>query len=167
MGGNPSNFKGDNLPVENVSWEDVRTFISKLNEVTGKKYRLPTEAEWEYACRGGNKSSQYKYSGSSDLDLVGWYSYNSESKTHPVGKMIPNELSIYDMNGNVWEWCSDWASDYSSQAQTNPQGPGTGTCRIIRGGSYLSDYLKCRVSFRSSANPNECSNEIGFRIVLP
>ena len=165
MGVNPSHFKGDNLPVENVSWEDVQTFISKLNEATGKKYRLPTEAEWEYACRGGKKSAQYKYSGNNDLDLVGWYSYNSEFKTHPVGKMSPNELGIYDMSGNVWEWCSDWASEYSSQPQTNPQGPETGTCKVVRGGSYVSDYLKCRVSFRNSSVPAVASEEIGFRLV--
>jgi formylglycine-generating enzyme required for sulfatase activity len=166
MDDNPSYFKGDDLPVTNVSWHDAQTFTSRLSEATGKNYRLPTEAEWEYACRGGASTAKYKYSGSNDLNLVGWYSFNSEGKTHPVGKKAGNELGIKDMSGNVWEWCRDWAAEYTDQPQTNPQGPETGTCRVNRGGSYLSDYLKCRVSFRSSANPDERSNEIGFRIVL-
>jgi formylglycine-generating enzyme required for sulfatase activity len=166
MEDNPSHFKGDNLPVENVSWEDAQTFITRLNEATGKNYRLPTEAEWEYACRGGKSTAQYKYSGSNNLEIVGWYSYNSEYKTHPVGKMASNELEINDMSGNVWEWCGDWAAEYSNESQTNPQGPDTGTCRILRGGSYNSDYLKCRVSFRDGTEPIEKSSEISFRLVL-
>jgi len=167
MGDNPSYFKGDYLPVENVSWHDVQTFIGKLNEATGKKYRLPTEAEWEFAARGGNKSLGYKYCGNNELDLAGWYTFNSENMTHPIGEKTPNELGIYDMSGNVWEWCSDWASEYSNQPQTNPQGPETGTCKVVRGGSYGADYLKCRVSFRSAINPDESCNETGFRIVHP
>ena len=164
---NPSHFIGDNLPVENVSWDDAQIFISRLNEATGKHYRLPTEAEWEFAARGGNKSNRYKYSGHDKMDLAGWYTHNSDRISHPVGQMAQNELGIYDMSGNVWEWCQDWASEYSAQAQTNPQGPETGTCRITRGGSYISDYLKCRVSFRNSANPSETNDETGFRILLP
>jgi len=163
---NPSHFKDDNLPVENVSWYDAQTFISRLNEATGKSYRLPTEAEWEYAARGGNKSKGYKYSGSDNLDLVGWYTFNSKNISHPAGNISPNELGIYDMSGNIWEWCQDWAAEYSNKEQTNPQGPETGTCRIARGGSYRSDYLLCRVSFRNSINPNEHNSETGFRIVL-
>jgi formylglycine-generating enzyme required for sulfatase activity len=167
MEDNPSHFKGDNLPVENVRWDEVQTFISRLNEATGKSYRLPTEAEWEYACRGGVRYAEYKYSGSHNLNSVGWYLFNSEQKSHPIGKMVPNELGIYDMSGNVWEWCQDWAADYTNESQTNPQGPDSGSCRVTRGGSYLSDYLKCRVSFRNSASPDERCNETGFRIVLP
>jgi formylglycine-generating enzyme required for sulfatase activity len=166
MDENPSHFKGDNLPVTNVSWHDTQIFISRLNEETGKNYRLPTEAEWEYACRGGRSSAQYKYSGSNNLNSVGWYIFNSEGKTHPVGRKAGNELGIRDMSGNIWEWCLDWAAEYTGQPQTNPQGPEIGTCRVARGGSYLSDYLKCRVSFRSSVNPDGSNNEIGFRIVL-
>jgi len=166
MSDNPNHFKGDNLPVTNVTWDDAQTFITQLNEATGKTYRLPTEAEWEYACRGGKLSAKYKYSGSNGLELVGWYAANSEYKTHPVGKKAANELKIYDMSGNVWEWCNDWAAEYTNEPKTNPQGPETGTCRVTRGGSFNSDYLKCRVSFRSSANPIENSNEIGFRLAL-
>ena len=117
MGSNPSKWKGDNLPVEKVSWDDVQTFIKKLNAKTGLNYRLPTEAEWEYAARGGNKSNGYKYSGSNDIGSVAWYASNSGSKTHSVGQKKPNELGIYDMTGNVWEWCNDWYGDYSSSSQ--------------------------------------------------
>ena len=166
MGDNPSHFKGDNLPIENVSWHDAQTFIKRLNEITHKKYRLPTEAEWEYACRGGAKSAQCKYSGSNNLELVAWYTFNSDNMTHPVGKMASNELKIYDMSGNVWEWCQDWAAQYDASAQTNPQGAAAGSCRIIRGGSYHSDYLLCRVSYRDGVNPNQRNPEIGFRLVL-
>ena len=164
---NPSHFKGDNLPVENVSWNDVQTFISRLNAITGKNYRLPTEAEWEFAARGGNNSINFPYSGHGDLGLAAWYYGNSDKMSHPVGQKTPNELKLYDMSGNVWEWCQDWAAEYSEQAQIDPQGPATGTCRIARGGSYLSDYLKCRVSFRNGLTPNEFNNETGFRLALP
>lgn len=123
MGSNPSEFKGDNLPVEQVSWDDCQEFIRKLNSLTGQHFRLPTEAEWEFACRGGNNSCGYKYSGSNDIDNVAWYFDNSGHKTHPVGTKAQNELGIYDMSGNVWEWCSDWYGNYSSGAQTNPKGP--------------------------------------------
>ena len=123
MGSNPSRFKGDNLPVESVSWNDCQVFISKLNAMTGQHYRLPTEAEWEFAARGGNSSRGYKYSGSSTLSDVAWYGENSGNKTHLVGTKSPNELGLYDMIGNVREWCSDWYGDYNSSAQTNPAGP--------------------------------------------
>ncbi len=124
MGSNPSRFKGDNLPVEQVSWDDCQKFIRRINAATGKQFRLPTEAEWEYAARGGNQSKGYKYSGSNNLDKVAWYGEDWETgSTHPVGKKQPNELGLYDMSGNVWEWCADWYGDYSSEAQTNPTGP--------------------------------------------
>ena len=121
MGSNPSEFKGDNLPVEYVFWYDCQEFIRKLNALTGQDFRLPTEAEWEFACRGGNNSRGYKYSGSDCIDDVAWYVDNSGSKTHPVATKLPNELGIYDMSGNVDEWCNDWYGYYSRGAQTNPK----------------------------------------------
>lgn len=135
MGSNPSEFKGDNWPVESVSWNDCQAFIRKLNALTGQNFRLPTEAEWEFACRGGNNSRGYKYSGSNYIDNVAWYDGNSGDKTHPVATKSPNELGIYDMSGNVWEWCADWYGDYSSGRQTNPKGPYGGSYRVSRGGS--------------------------------
>ena len=164
---NPSNFIGDDLPVENVDWEDVQTFINRLNEVTGKNYRLPTEAEWEFAARGGNKSIGCKYSGHNDLNFAGWYYGNSDRVSHPVGEKASNELGIFDMSGNVWELCQDWFSEYSEQAQTDPQGPEKGSCHVIRGGSYRSDYLLCRVSYRKCMSPYNANDETGFRLVLP
>ena len=168
MGTNPSNWKGDNLPVEQVSWDDVQEFIRKLNAKTGKTYRLPTEAEWEFAARGGNSSRGYKYSGSNDLNSVVWYYDNSGSKTHPVGTKSPNELGIYDMTGNVWEWCSDWydSSYYSSAAQTNPKGPTSGSARVLRGGGWDNSARRCRVSGRGSSYPGIRIYYIGFRLVL-
>ena len=132
MGNNPSEFKGDNLPVEKVSWKDCQDFISKLNRITGKTFRLPTEAEWEYAARGGNKSRGYQYSGSNNLSDVAWYMDNSGDKTHAVGTKQPNELGIYDMSGNVWEWCQDWYGKYSSSSQVNPTGANSGSYRVKR-----------------------------------
>ena len=167
MGSNPSDFKGDNLPVENVSWDDVQTFLRKLNAATGKTYRLPTEAEWEYAARGGNKSQGYKYVGSNDLDLVAWYySGNSDGTTHKVGTRFPNELGIYDMSGNVWEWCQDWYGSYSSSPQTNPKGPNSGSYRVRRGGSWFNYARDCRVSYRYSYSPVLRDYYLGFRLAL-
>ncbi|GHT29262.1 hypothetical protein AGMMS49574_05550 [Bacteroidia bacterium] len=166
MGSNPSYFKGDNLPVESVSWEDVQEFISKLNAATGKRYRLPTEAEWEYAARGGNRSQGYKYSGSNNLNNVAWYVGNSSSKTHPVGAKSPNELGVYDMSGNVWEWCSDWYDNYNSSSQTNPTGPSTGSYRVLRGGSWYDFAKYCRVSYRDGSTPGDRGRSVGFRLVL-
>ena len=166
MGNNPSKFKGDNIPVEQVSYEDVQEFITKLNQKTGKTFRLPTEAEWEYAARGGNKSKGYKYSGSNNLNDVAWYDGNSNSKTHPVKTKQANELGLYDMSGNVWEWCSDWYGVYSSSSQTNPQGPNSGSYRVLRGGGWFNDARYCRVSNRSDSYPSGSSDGSGFRLAL-
>ena len=172
MGSNPSNWKGDNLPVESVSWNDVQKFLKKLNKSTGENYRLPTEAEWEYAARGGvetnGRSSQTKYAGSNNIDEVAWYGDNSGSKTHPVGKKKPNELGLYDMTGNVWEWCNDWYDEdyYSSSPQNNPQGANSGKYRVLRGGSCSHFARFCRVAFRSGYNPDFGLFNFGFRLVL-
>ena len=163
---NPSYFKGDNLPVEYVSWNDALEFIRKLNQKTGQNFRLPTEAEWEYAARGGNKSRGYKYSGSNNIGDVAWCAEYSGSKTHPVGTKSPNELGIYDMSGNVWEWCQDWYESYSSGSQTNPTGPSTGSHRVLRGGSWNGTAWICRVSDRDGNNPGDRDFNFGFRLVL-
>ena len=166
MGSNPSYFKGDNLPVEQVSWDDCQKFIRKLNALTGQNFRLPTEAEWEFACRGGNNSCGYKYSGSNYIDNVAWYDGNSGNKTRPVATKLPNELGIYDMTGNVWEWCSDWKGDYSSGAQTNPKGPYDGSGRVIRGGSWCFSAGFCRSSSRYYFSPDLRFNGLGLRLSL-
>jgi formylglycine-generating enzyme required for sulfatase activity len=166
MGNNPSYFKGNILPVEQVSWNDIQDFIRKLNQKTGANFRLPTEAEWEYAARGGNKSKGYKYSGSNTIDNVAWYISNSGSKTHQVGTKSPNELGIYDMSGNVWEWCQDWYGSYSSGSQTNPTGPSSGSRRVLRGGSWYDHAGDCRVSNRGHNNLDRRLDYNGFRLVL-
>ena len=169
MGSNPSSFKAcPNCPVEQVSWVDIQQFISKLNAKTGKTYSLPTEAEWEFAARGGKKSKGYKYAGSNEIEAVAWYKENSEDKTHTVGQKSPNELGIYDMSGNVWEWCSDWYGEsyYGSSASTDPQGPASGSYRVLRGGGWGSAAARCRVAHRSSSSPGNRSNSGGFRVLL-
>ncbi len=166
MGNNPSNFKGHNLPVESVSWNDCQTFISRLNSLTGKNFRLPTEAEWEYAARGGNRSRDYKYSGSNVLSDVAWYYDNSGYKTHPVGSKSPNELGFYDMSGNVYEWCSDWKGAYSSSSQTNPAGPSSGSYRVYRGGSWVNGAQGCRSSTRDNCSPDNRYSNLGLRLAL-
>ena len=169
MGSNPSLFSGTNLPVELVSWDDCQTFITKLNQLTGKNFRLPTEAEWEYAARGGQKSKGYKYAGSNTLSDVAWYKDNSSNKTHPVKQKQANELGLYDMSGNVWEWCQDWYGWYSSSAQTNPKGPSSSEDEydgpVLRGGSSRRTASKCRVSYRTYRSPDH-SLDFGFRVVL-
>ena len=166
MGSNPSYFKGAQNPVESVSWNDCQNFIKKLNSLTGRTFRLPTEAEWEYAARGGNKSRHYKYSGSGNIGYVAWYYKNSGSTTHAVGTQTANELGIYDMSGNVCEWCSDWYGGYSAGSQTNPQGPSSGSARVLRGGSW-SDYARyCRVSYRYCGDPYDSYDGGGLRLVL-
>ena len=166
MGSNPSNFKGNNLPVENVSWYDCQTFIKRLNSYTGRNFRLPTEAEWEFAARGGNYSRHYKYRGSNHIDDVAWYIDNSNKRPHPVGTKQANELGLYDMSGNVGEWCSDWDGSYSSYSQTNPTGPNSGSSRVNRGGFWRYNARYCRTPERSSNAPDYCVNFIGLRLVL-
>lgn len=166
MGNNPSYFKGGNLPVEKVSWDDCQLFITRLNAITGMRFRLPTEAEWEYAARGGDKSHDYIYAGSNDVNSVAWYKSNNENKTHPVGMKYPNELGLYDMSGNVFEWCSDWSGWYSSESQTNPKGKSTGTDRIVRGGSWYNSIEDCRVFARNNFLPTKQLSTVGFRLVL-
>ena len=166
MGSNPSQYIGINRPVDYVSWNECQTFITKLNQMTGKTFRLPTEAEWEYAARGGNKSLGNKYSGIlNHLTDVAWYIDNSKSKTHVVGKKIPNELGLYDMSGNVWEWCSDWYGSYSSSAQTNPTGPASGSYKVARGGNSLGEATTCRVS-RRQVFTTTAHGLIGLRLVI-
>ena len=164
MGNNPSNWKGYNLPVENVSWKNVQKFIKKLNTKTGWNYRLPTEAEWEYAARGGNKSNGYKYSGSNDIGSVAWYNSNSNSKTHSVGGKKANELGIYDMSGNVWEWCNDWKGSYSSSSQTNPKGASSISYRVYRGGCWINNAENCRVANRNYGYADVSTYTLGFRL---
>jgi len=165
MGNNSSDFKGARHPVNRVSWDDVQVFLERLNAQTGMKYRLPTEAEWEYAARGGKYSKGFKFSGSDDLGNVAWFEQNSDSSTHEVGLKQPNELGLYDMSGNVWEWCSDFFGDYSSDSQTNPEGPTQGPYRVLRGGSWCINARYCRVSNRNSYTPDYRSNFNGFRLV--
>lgn len=173
MGNNPSRFKGDNNPVETVSWNDVTTFCRKLTEQerklgrlpTGYEYRLPTEAEWEYAARGGSHGRDTKYSGSDDLANVAWYS-GSSNKTRLVGQKQANELGLFDMSGNVWEWCYDWYGSYSSDTHTDPTGPQSGSYRVYRGGGWGNDASDCRVAGRSHYTPTFTNYGLGFRVAL-
>ena len=166
MGSNPSYFKDcDHCPVEQVSWNDVQGFIRELNAQTGKIYRLSTEAEWEFAARGGSQSNVCYYSGSNDLNAVAWNSGNSGSKTHIVGVKQANKLGIYDMSGNVWEWCSDWYGTYSSYSETNPTGASSGESRLLRGGSWNNNA--CRVADRVAYSSGSRYTDCGFRLVLP
>ena len=176
MGSNPSMFKGDlQRPVENVTWNDCQSFITKLNELTGENFRLPTEAEWEYAARGDGASQGYKYAGGNKLSEVAWWGCgydenstagNSAYTTHPVGLKIANELSLYDMSGNVYEWCQDWYGSYSSTAQINPTGPTSGSNRVTRGGGWGYGDVNCRVSHRMSCSPTYRHPAIGLRLAL-
>ena len=166
MESNPSSFKGNNLPVEQVSWNDCQEFIGKLNSITGRKFRLPTEAEWEYAARGGKKSRGYQYSGSSNISDVAWYNGNSGSKTHLVGTKQANELGLYDMCGNVLEWCQNWYGSYVSSSQTNPTGAVSGSYRVYRGGSWYRNARYCRSSFRNGVAPDFRGIDLGLRLVL-
>ena len=181
MGSNPSSFCSFNgyaedlsRPVENVSWNSCQTFITRLNDLTGKQFRMLTEAEWEFAARGGNKGHGYRYAGSDDVDEVAWYwetipSHSSGTAgygTQPVATKLPNELGLYDMSGNVWEWCQDWYGTYSSDPQTDPTGPASGTYRIVRGGHWSGSAGNCRVSNRNRNVPENKWYLIGLRLAL-
>ena len=166
MGKNPSRYKGSNRPVGQVSWNDCQEFIERLNTLTGRRFRLPTEAEWEYAARGGKKSRGYKYSGSNKIADVAWYYSNSRSPTHEVKTKQSNELGLYDMSGNVNEWCQDWYGSYSSGSQTNPTGLSTGFQRVFRGGDWNSYARDCRSSYRFCNTPSHRSDAIGLRLCL-
>ena len=192
MGENPSNFKGDlQRPVEMVSWNDCQEFIAKLNKLTGKAFRLPTEAQWEFAAGGGNKTKKYPYSGGYDLDAVAWHIFNASETTHPVKTKRPNELHLYDMSGNVWEWCADWYGTYSADEQTDPTGPIKGEKRVVRGGAWsygggmealdiydekgnkitIANIEKCKIKYFPVAYRNYCEPEFswyacGLRLAL-
>lgn len=166
MGDNPSRRKGAKRPVERVSWNNCQEFIRKLNAMTGKRFRLPTEAEWEYAARGGNRSIGYNYSGSDNLDRVAWYDSNSGNTSHDVGQKSPNEIGLYDMSGNVMELCQDWYGSYDINSQTNPSGPSSGDGRVCRGGSWFSGAGRCRVSHRSILYSGYWDYEVGLRLAL-
>jgi sulfatase modifying factor 1 len=184
MGNNPSHFKGDNLPVESISWYDTIEFCNTLSKKEGlmpcysgngntvtcnfsaNGYRLPTEAEWEYAARGGKKSKGYTCAGNNTLNKVGWFFWNSDKRTHIFGEKIPNELGLYDMSGNVWEWCWDWREDYGFSPVYNPTGPSNGSIHVIRGGGWSDEWGNfCRVSYRGGRIPDIRSKAIGFRLV--
>ncbi len=172
MGNNPSHFAecGLKCPVEQVSWNDIQDFLSRLNAATGKRYRLPTEAEWEYAARSGGKSEKWAGTSSeSSLGNYAWYDANSGKKTHPVGQKQPNGLGLYDMSGNVWEWCSDWYDEnyYSSSPKQNPPGPSSGKYRVLRGGSWYYSASNARAANRSLSAPDDRLYSNGFRVVLP
>lgn len=183
MGSNPSYFSnstfGVNLPVENVSWNDCQAFLRKLNNLTGKNFRLPTEAEWEFAARGGNKSKGCKYAGSNSLDAVAWYANTVKTRgsTSSTGTLWwtpstvrtkqPNELGLYDMTGNVWEYCQDWCGNYVSDSQVNPQGEPSSPVRALRGGCYCSNEWACRVQRRVPSHLDYKNHETGLRLLLP
>lgn len=158
--------RGDDYPIYNVTYTQCEQFITKLNSLTNKKFRMPTEAEWEFAARGGNNNNKYKYSGSNTIGVVAWYGSNAGGKTHPVAQKEANEVNLYDMSGNVWEWCSDWYGNYSVTAQTNPKGTSSGPGKVIRGGGYDDLPTECRVSVRSNAPASNSFTTLGFRLVM-
>ncbi|MBR5169951.1 MAG: SUMF1/EgtB/PvdO family nonheme iron enzyme [Muribaculaceae bacterium] len=166
MGSNPSHYTGDlQHPVENVNYEDCQAFITALNNLTGEHFRLPTEAEWEYAARGGSLSHRYMFSGSNDINEVAWYKDNSGATTHPVATKAANELGLYDMSGNVCEWCGEWFSLYSAEPQTNPTGPETGMSRVHRGGCLQFLEQNCAVTRRNYFSPGTVRSYLGLRLV--
>ena len=173
MGDNPSDFKGGRLPVESISWNDCQKFLENLNHqlgLTGKElYRLPTEAEWEYAAQGGKYARKTEYAGSRELKEVGWFGYYGEEKnmhnwTETSGLRVPNELGLYDMSGNVREWCQDWYGDYSDTSLKDPHGPDSGEYRVLRGGSWIDDADGCRVAYRVYGLPGYRLNYYGLRL---
>ena len=159
---------GDNNPMYYISWDDCQEFIKKLNQITRRTFALPTEAQWEFAARGGNSSKGYKYAGSDNLNEVAWFDDNSKSQTHPVKQKKTNELGLYDMSGNVWEWCNDWfdSNYYQSSPQHNPQGPTLGGDRVLRGGSWGNGARFCRVSHRCDYFPDYRNYHGGMRLSL-
>jgi formylglycine-generating enzyme required for sulfatase activity len=162
----PSWGWNDKHPIVNVNYNDAVAYCNWLGETYNGDWRLPTEAQWEFAARGGNKSNGYTYSGSDDLDEIAWYADNAGGKTQTVGRKKANELGMYDMIGNVWEWCKDWYGDYSSAAQTNPKGATSGTYRVLRGGSWSRSATYCRVAYRYYFDPSSRISNCGFRVVL-
>ena len=167
-GSNPSNFKGKDNPVEQVSWDDAQAFLKKLSEITKQTVRLPTEAEWEYSCRAGTTTTYYSGDTEADLARVAWYIDNSKNTTHPVGQKEPNKFGLYDMHGNVWQWCQDWYSEdyYGKSEAENPAGPAQGSYRLLRGGSWGGSPVDCRSAGRGGSNPDFRFYYFGFRIVL-
>lgn len=166
MGYNPSHFKGVRRPVENVSWDDCQQFLARLRGMTGQPFRLPTEAEWEYAARGGLLSRGCQYAGSNHLDAVAWFERNSQGQTQVVGTRQPNELGLYDMSGNVWEWCQDIYGSYKSKPQVNPTGRTSGMLRVYRGGGWNNDAGNCRVAIRNAYTSSFRNNFLGLRLAL-
>ncbi|MGD0088882.1 MAG: bifunctional serine/threonine-protein kinase/formylglycine-generating enzyme family protein [Planctomycetota bacterium] len=166
MGNNPSELKGPKNPVEAVSWEDGQEFCKKLSAKTGMTIQLPTEAQWEYACRAGTKTRFHSGDEEGDLDSVGWYSGNADKKAHPVGEKKSNAWGLYDIHGNVWEWCADWYGEYQAGAATDPTGPATGNLRVLRGGSWRSGPRNCRAAFRNWSRPDQRHVSVGFRVVV-
>jgi len=166
MGSNPSFFNqcGDDCPVDQISWSDAQEFIYRLNRLTGKSYRLPTEAEWEYACRGGSKAD--KFCGD-EIDTIAWYDRNSGNSAHKVGSKKPNSFGIFDMSGNVWEWVQDWNGRYHTERERDPQGPSSGSSRVRRGGSWQYDAAKARATWRSSGYQDDRAIDIGIRLAHP
>lgn len=166
---NPSKFRddGDDCPAERVSWHDVQKFIGKMNQrKNAKKYRLPTEAEWEYACRAGTDTAYYFGNDADELERYAWYNENSENRTHPVRQLEPNEWGLYDMHGNVWEWCLDLYGKYSSDSVTDPGGSSSGRGRVIRGGSWYFGANYCRSALRGGSNPDNGKSNLGFRLLM-
>ena len=178
MGNNPSHFKGDNLPVEEVSWDDAKRFCSRLNDLkhnelpAGYRFDLPTEAQWEYACRAGTTTALNNGLNLTSniccphLDEVAWYGELLDGETHPVGQKEPNAWGLYDMHGNVWEWCNDWDADYPSSAVTDPTGPASGSYRVMRGGSWDLSAQCCRSASRNGNDPTRRYGSVGFRVAL-
>ena len=174
IGSNPSTSIGGRKPVQNVRWNDAVSFCQKLTEreraagrlPSGYEYQLPTEAQWEFAARGGSASKSYMYSGGDNLDSVGWYEPNSSSVTHEVGTKSPNEKGIHDMSGNVWEWCRDWKGEYSGDSVVDPAGPASGSDRVRRGGCWRNIPAYCRVAGRYGSSPDSGGARLGFRVVL-
>jgi formylglycine-generating enzyme required for sulfatase activity len=164
-GKNPSHFKGASLPVETVRWDDAMDFCRRLSQRTGKTYTLPSEAQWEYACRAGSQTRFCFGDSDSGLDAYAWYSGNSGSKTHPVGEKSPNAWGLHDMHGNVWEWCSDWDGPYSSGSVRNPTGPSDGSDRVLRGGGWGGSPQGCRSAYRYGYTPGDSYVFLGFRVL--